>query len=530
MRNLLFFILFPLFTFLKAQTNIDFRSVLPYTDLLNDVWGYADSLGNEYALVGVRSGVSVVNVTNPDTIAELFFIPGPYSTWRDIKTRRKYAYITHDYSNDTSKGLLIIDLSNLPASIDTFYWTGDTLQYERAHNLYIDENGFAYLFGSNLYEGGALILDLSIPSIPAFVGAYSTNYVHDGFARGDTLWTAEVIKGQFSVIDVSNKTAPAVLATQTTPNNFTHNCWLSDDGHFLYTTDERPGAFITAYNVSDLSDIKEVDRYQSSPGTNVIPHNTHYYNGFLVTSYYRDGVTIVDANNTGNLVQTGSFDTSPLSSDEGFNGCWGAYPFLPSGNLLATDMEEGLFVLTPNYKRAAYLEGMITDSIGNFLSNINIEILGTGTSVKSAFTGIYKTGIADTGLFDIRFSNATCQTQIIKDVQFTAGQVTTLNISMKCSGSTTVISPNNHETNTIDLKIFPTIFSDEIHVEYHINKYTDQITSVSLLNIQGQIVTQKTIQNTQGQFIINGLNLNPGVYFVHLSSESIYQTHKIIKY
>ena len=73
---------------------------------------------------------------------------------------------------------------------------------------------------------------------------------------------------------------------------------------------------------------------------------------YLVISYYRDGVIIVDVSDPANMVEVGQFDTSPFSSAPGFQGCWGAYPYLSSGNILATDRQEGLFVLSPNYVEA----------------------------------------------------------------------------------------------------------------------------------------------------------------------------------
>ena len=41
-----------------------------------------------------------------------------------------------------------------------------------------------------------------------------------------------------------------------TPNNFTHNAWTSDDGNFIFTTDERANAFVESFDISDLDDIK----------------------------------------------------------------------------------------------------------------------------------------------------------------------------------------------------------------------------------------------------------------------------------
>ena len=60
----------------------------------------------------------------------------------------------------------------------------------------------------------------------------------------------------------------------------------------------------------------------------VIPHNSHFINDYIVTSYYRDGVTVHDVANKGNMVEVGNFDTSPSFSGDGFNGCWGVYPLV----------------------------------------------------------------------------------------------------------------------------------------------------------------------------------------------------------
>ena len=77
----------------------------------------------------------------------------------------------------------------------------------RAHNIYIDENGFAYIFGSQ--DGpasGAIILDLNDdPMNPSIAGLFDDYYLHDGMVRGDTLWGSAVYEGVMSAIDVSDK-------------------------------------------------------------------------------------------------------------------------------------------------------------------------------------------------------------------------------------------------------------------------------------------------------------------------------------
>lgn len=415
-----------------AQFNTTFLGHLDYTQTVNDVWGYAAN-NREYALVGTRTGTGIVEVTNPTNPTELFFVPGPISLWRDMKVWQHYAYVT----NETDTGLHIFDLQNLPASIDTWNWTGGLFQginipIHSAHNIFIDENGIGYIFGSNFGIGGVVMIDIAAnPVNPPIVGIYNEAYVHDGYARGDTLWTAEIYAGQFSVIDITDKANPIVMASQTTPSNFAHNCWLSNDGHTLITTDEKSAAFVTAYDVSDITDIKELDRYQSNPGSGVIPHNTFFYNNFIVTSYYRDGATIVDATYPNSLIPVGHYDTSPLFGNN-YNGCWGVYPYLPSGILLASDMEEGLFVIQPSYTPACYLQGLVTDALtGNPLLGAQISIADTAyTQTQTAFNGSFTTGIATSGTYPITVSLFGYETQTA-EITLQNGVVTSFNIALQ---------------------------------------------------------------------------------------------------
>jgi hypothetical protein len=129
--------------------------------------------------------------------------------------------------------------------------------------LFIDENGIAYINGSNVGVGGVLFLDLnSNPMNPVHNGTYTNGYVHDCYVRNDTMWTAQIYSGLFKAVNVSNKAAPVILASQSTPGNFTHNTAISDNGKYLFTTDEVTNSYVAAYDVSNLSNIKETDRFR----------------------------------------------------------------------------------------------------------------------------------------------------------------------------------------------------------------------------------------------------------------------------
>lgn len=367
-------------------------------NLYNDIWGYTDSLGREYAVLGVRTGTAVYSLENPRNPKLLKFIPGASSIWRDMKSYGHYIYALADQGQD---GILAIDMKKAPAEI-TFQFhkpTINTTPLNRCHNLYIDKKGFMYLSGCNVNNGGVLIFDVaSTPGTPKFISGTNSRYSHDNYSRGDTVWSADVLLGEFSVLDVTQKTAPRMMATQPTSSRFTHNCWLSDDGKYLFTTDEKTLGTIDAYDVSNLSDIRFLDKFMpaNAAANRAIPHNTHYFNGFLVTSWYTEGVIITDAHRPQNLVETGSYDTY-RENKQGFEGCWGAFPYLPSGILLASDISTGLYVFRPDYKRASYLEGKVLDA-ANGAPIFGARIKAGRIDKTTDFFGDYKTGSPDSGM------------------------------------------------------------------------------------------------------------------------------------
>ena len=430
------FCLFLLFVFTaKSQQNLNINllSNLDYNNDLSDVWGYANDSG-EYALVGVYNGISVVDVTNPYNPVELGFFPGPESIWRDLKTWGNYLYCINDEDGDGGAGLQILNLEELINGADNpTYIENMSLGFETAHNIYIDENGVLYVFGADYGIGGALMYDLvENPENPPLLGVFNDYYLHDGMARGDTLWGGAINDGVFTVIDVSDKENSSIIGSHATPNNFSHNCWISDDGDYLFTTDEVSGAYVAAYDVSNLNDIEEVDRIQAwSPQTNVIPHNTHVDGDFIVTSYYADGVSVVDISNPSNMIEVGYYDTSENYSGGGFNGAWGAYPWLPSGNILVTDIEAGLYVLEPKYTNASFIEGVVTDSnTGLPLSNVQVQILGASTIVNTDLGGYFETGVAAEGTYEILITSNGYD-DYIQTVVLSSGQI--LNIDVQLS-------------------------------------------------------------------------------------------------
>ncbi|HRI61352.1 MAG TPA: choice-of-anchor B family protein, partial [Saprospiraceae bacterium] len=434
--------------------NTTFRSKLTYPNqTLANVWGYVAG-GKEYALVGGANGLIIVDITNPDVPQQIVQIPGPVSLWKEIKTYGHYAYVV----SEGGQGVQIIDLSGLPsASLNYHYYTGlgqfpnPNTQLNKIHALHIDTTkGYLYAYGGDMASGRARIFNLNPdPYNPTYAATYNSNfpgnhnYIHDGYVDNDTMYGGHIYGGFFSIVDMKDKSNPVLISTQPTPNIYTHNTWLSKDHRYIFTTDEVNNSYLAAFDISDPTDIRLLDKIQSNPGSNSMVHNTHILDNWAVTSWYQDGFTIVDVTRPDNLIQVGNHDTY-AGAGGGSNGCWGVYPFFPSGTIVATNISSlgtnngELWIVTPNYVRACYLEGTITNgATGNPLNGAKIELLTTVLQEFSGLDGQFKTGQTQGGLFTARVSKSGFQTVNV-EVLLENGKVTPLDVELFPNGSLTI--------------------------------------------------------------------------------------------
>ncbi len=72
-------------------------------------WGYTSPGGVELAISGTTTGTAFINATDPANAAEIAFIPGPNSTWREMATYGQYCYIVTEANG---AALQIVSLAN----------------------------------------------------------------------------------------------------------------------------------------------------------------------------------------------------------------------------------------------------------------------------------------------------------------------------------------------------------------------------------------------------------------------------------
>lgn len=423
------------------------RSVVEFpNEELAGVWGYAQN-GREYALVAASHGMKVVDVTNPDSPFVAATVPHQSNHGGEIRTYRNFAYLSMRGIIGSNAGVLIVDLSVLPdPNLPRRWYRGDGEIIEKltyAHTLGIDTTtGHLYTFGGSPNQG-AIVMDIGTdPWNPKYVGRFTDlGYIHDGFIDNDTLYAAHIYTGLVSVVDMRDKKQPVVLGTVLTPGRFPHNTWLGSDRRVMFSTDEKLPSFLTAYDVTDPSDIFELYRYTPSPKT--IAHNTILKDKFAVTSWYTAGLSIADVHRPENIVEVARYDLYPQAENDLYDGCWGVYPWLPSGTLLATEISGystnplpgfsgKLHVLTPEYRRAAHFEGTVVSTCdGQAVPGVSVELLG-GQAVRQVYAdgfGRFRTGQVDTGFVNLKFSKPGFRDTVLT-VPAVSGEVQNLTVGL----------------------------------------------------------------------------------------------------
>lgn len=313
-------------------------------------WGLAVN-GREYAVLGGAEHVLFFDVTEPTTPQLVGKYKGESNTiWREFKSYKNRIYAVSD---QTTEGLMIFDLSHAEDSIVRTYWSNEL--FNAAHTITLDTvSGRIYLNGGSATLG-IIVLDISQnPDLPTFIthATFQEGLLHDSYVRNDTIYASSGDKGYF-IYNMKNPLTPVLLASINT-GGYNHNSWLNKAGTYAYYTEEipagRPVQIIDLQNLA-LGEIEVVgsflDKFSVDEGDHTaIPHNVYIRDNILFNSQYEDGLLAYDISNPTQPVFLANYDTRPESPFySGYKGNWGNYPWLPSGNIITGDMQNGLFML-----------------------------------------------------------------------------------------------------------------------------------------------------------------------------------------
>ncbi|MEM7309300.1 MAG: choice-of-anchor B family protein [Planctomycetota bacterium] len=346
-----------------AASNVTLLSWMPLSEFGNpssgsDCWGYTSPSGREYALFTDSNRTNFVEITNPGDPVLIDSINGPDSLWRDVKVYQNHCYIVSEGGN----GIQVVNMANIDNGSVSLVNTITSGGTSATHNVAIDEvSGYLYRCGGG--DEGIRFYSLSNPSSPAYQGEWSTRYVHDAqiktFTSGpysgrQIAFNCSGFNGGFTdtgltIVDVTTKSNPIVRGQVSWPGaEYSHQCWLSEDGETLYVNDEldENGSFPTTtyiINVSNIDNPQYVGSFTN--GNSAVGHNLYVKGDLIYEANYTSGLRVFDASNPFSPFETAWLDTAPGGDGASFNGLWSVYPYFDSGVVIGSDLERGLFTM-----------------------------------------------------------------------------------------------------------------------------------------------------------------------------------------
>lgn len=349
----------------RVGSRIVLRGELPLRGAM-DVWGEGD--------VAVLAGglnpevdVLVADVSNPDAPRVLSTLTGLGHT-RDVELHDGLLFTAHDcqctpadpaWADWDQVGARIFDLAD-PTNPRLLAEIGSP--DESVHRLSV--GGGLLLLVSNL-EQQIAVYDIADPTRPRRVGAWAPaqpGAVHDA-AWVDGVVTASWGDG-FSLLDLSDPANPveaASLRLDRSTSPAMHNAWPSADASVVFTSEEKVGGHLRAWDVRDPAAVVEIGAYEVPEADRDI-HNVHIHGELAFAAWYTEGLVVLDVSDptTPRLVErydTWAGEEGPIdhTHDSGdpdpphtsgpvprIQGAWGVWPF--GERVLVGDTERGLLV------------------------------------------------------------------------------------------------------------------------------------------------------------------------------------------
>lgn len=496
-------------------------------------WGWTSPAGGEYALIGAFTGTSVISIDDSSDIHQVDFIPGPNSNWREFTVLDDFAYVVSEGSGPGT-GLQVIDLSTLPdsASLVTTYTQTFTKAHMVQRDIYSD-SAYIYVMGPGSL-GGVRILDVSDPVNPVQVGVYEPYYIHDAHPRGNRLYAAAIWNGTLDVVDISDKTNPVMIAQINYPNAFTHSSFTTEDGDFLFVTDETDGLPARIWDVSDTDSIVEVAQYTAN--TESLVHNPYIQGDLAFISHNTEGLRVVDVADPSVPVEVGHYDTYPGPSG-GFHGLWSAYPYFPSGKIIGGNRADGLYVFRFNETRAGRIYGLVTDSLtGLPVSDVLVTLVETGRTATGDENGRYKIGEvpADSAGYTLSFSAPGYEAGFSDPIMLNGGDSLNLNVFLR-PVSTAVFGSDFGRPSVFVLdQNYPNPFNPVTTIRYEVPR--NSWISLTVFDVLGRSVRSlvRTV-NVAGVHSVSwdgrddlGRLVGSGVYIYRLVTPDITMSRKLL--
>ena len=489
----------------------------------NEVYGFAIN-GGEYAVIGSTMGTHIIDITDPANPNEVVMVDGAFQgtgvTHRDFHVLENYLYAVCDQGAST---LQIINLSDLPNSISIAY-DSDSL-FNIAHNIFIDTTAkklyacdVAGTNNSNTWDSPLMVFDISNPTQPTLLHDMSgfINNTHDIWVENDTAYINIPSTG-LVIYDFSSIPLSIGSLTSYPDQGTNHSGWKKNDLYIF--ADENHGYDLKLVNTSSLGNLTISSLINSDVDPSSIAHNIIIKEQFAFISYYHDGLQVFDISNPSNPLKIGYYDTYLPDHHNGYAGCWGVYPLLPSGNILISDIQSGLFVLKLIHNEITicesdsillngspiYAEGYYYDFPVDSLGYTTVDI--TELSYYHPLSNYFTVSIADG---DSVFLEGNYQTQagvyvdsLISSWGCDSIVITTLNIE-------TGVSISNYSKKTAT--IYPNPSTHLINIE------SAYLGEVILYDLLGNSIASYFKQSNK--LVIPVHSLSNGIYLLQIKNET----------
>jgi hypothetical protein len=240
---------------------------------------------------------------------------------------------------------------------------------------------------------------------------------------------------------------------------------------------------------------------------------------------------VLDISNPLSPQIAGQYDTYPQNNSGNYNGAWGVYPFLPSGNTIISDMSTGLYVL--------HFDGMVPVELSSFTAKVtgnNVELNWTtateknnqGFEVQRKLGNEYytigfiegngtTTEIHNYSFFDKNLQPGT-YTYRLKQVDFDGN----------FAYSEEIIVEINNPSNFILNQNYPNPFNPSTSIKFSLP--VSSFANLSIYNLVGEKVGElvnEVLQEGEYNYNFVAANLPSGIYIAKLSTENYNQTIKM---
>lgn len=305
-----------------------------------DVWGE----GN-YAYLGSYSGngVMIIDISNPNApLLVGHYNPSEGGRFQDVIVVNGIGY----FSSENRGGVHIVDVSN-PANPVLL------------SQINTDKNGFANVH-EQAYANGVLyeadsrtnkikIFDVRDPRNPIYLRDVQTTdprFIHAVIAVNGRLFTSGW-GGKTDIYDIRNvlTEAPTLLGVVNS-GSASHASWPSSNGNLLASARETTDGDVQLFDISNPANpIQLAAITAQSLGLEAFTaHNPYIVGNLLIVSWYQAGTVVIDITDPRQPKLTGVYDTFP-GTTQGYDGCWGVYPFLGLDRVLISDLDGGLYIV-----------------------------------------------------------------------------------------------------------------------------------------------------------------------------------------